>query len=64
MEENLKKEIIELLKELNHQDSIEIGNSKTGTIKVYVDFSRKEEAEARLKNAIEVLKNNRAEVLG
>ncbi len=70
MDKELQKEIEELIKGLQFQDkglqfqdSVEIGNSKTGVVKVYCNFSNKEEAEAKLKNAIAVLKGNRAEVL-
>jgi len=63
MEETLKQEILELLNENRIQDSIEIGNSKTGSIKVYVDFSKKEEAHTKLQNAIDILKNNRGQIL-
>lgn len=64
MNDELKKEIQELIKENLFQDSIEIGNSKTGSIKVYVNFNNKEEAEVKVKNAILVLKENRESVLG
>ena len=63
MDEDLKKEILELIKETQHLDSIDIGNSKTGIVKVYVDFDKKEEAEKKLKTAIQMLKENRDEVL-
>jgi hypothetical protein len=63
MDEDLKKEILELIKETQRLDSIDIGNSKTGIVKVYVDFDKKEEAEKKLKIAIELLKANRNEVL-
>lgn len=63
MDEDLKKEIIELIKETQHLDSVDIGNSKTGIVKVFVDFDKKEEAEKKLKTAIEILKANRNEVL-
>ena len=64
MNDNEKQEITELIKELRTQDSIEIGNSKTGTIKCYVDFNNLVLAEKQLKNAIKLLKENRKEVLG
>ena len=63
LSEEMKKEIIELLKELNNKDSIEIGNSKTGSIKVYVNFDEPEKAERKIKKAIQILKEKRAEVL-
>jgi len=63
MEENLKNEIIELIKENSRLDSIEIGNSKTGSIKVYVNFDKKKEAEIKVSNAIGVLKAKRGDVL-
>ena len=62
MEENLKNEIIELIKENSRLDSIEIGNSKTGSIKVYVNFDKDEEAAAKIQKAINVLKAKRGEV--
>ncbi len=64
MEETLKQEIVALIKENTFQDSISIGNSKTGEVKVYVDFNRKEDAETKLNKAIALLKAHRAEILG
>ena len=64
MEERLKQEIIELIKSLQNQDSIEIGNSKTGTVKVYCNFEKPLEAEMKIKTAIRQLKENREAVLG
>lgn len=64
MDENLKKEIVELMHELQNQDSIEIGNSKTGVIKVYVNFDNPLSAERKLSDAITLLQNKRKEVLG
>lgn len=64
MDENLKKEIVELMHELLNQDSIEIGNSKTGVIKVYVNFDDPLSAERKLSGAITLLQNKRKEVLG
>jgi len=64
MDSELRKEIEELIKELRQQDSIEIGNSKTGTIKVYGDASNPEEFEKKLTSQIEILKKHREEVLG
>lgn len=63
MEAELKKEIIELIRSLQNQDSVEIGNSKTGVIKVYCDFNDVEAAEYKLNNAIGVLMSNRTKVL-
>ena len=57
-------EIKQLIKELLTTDSIEIGNSKTGTIKCYVNFDKPVEAGKKLCNAIKLLKENRKEVLG
>jgi len=62
VEDNLKKEIIELIRAMQSQDSIEIGNSKTGVVKVYCDFSKPSEAEAKLTDAIKILKTKRSEV--
>jgi len=64
MEEKLRKEIIELMEEVQNKDSIELGTSKTGHIKVYCNFNKREDAEFKIKNAIEILKSKRAEVLG
>lgn len=64
MDENLKKEIVELMREIQNQDSIEIGNSKTGVIKVYVNFDDPLSAERKLSDAITLLQNKRKEVLG
>jgi len=62
MDADLKKEIIDLIKSMNNQDSIEIGNAKTGSIKVYCDFENKEEAVKKIENAIFALKLKRGEV--
>ena len=64
MDATLKQEIVSLIKEMQQSDSIEIGNSKTGVIKVYCDFSRYEEASAKLEQAISLLKAKREQVLG
>jgi hypothetical protein len=63
MDQELKHEILSLIKENLNQDSIEIGNSKTGVVKVYCDFSDIEASERKLMNAIIILKRNRVEVL-
>ena len=55
MEENLKNEIIELIKENSRPDSIELGDTKNGKIKVYLNV-------AKLKKAIKILKDNRKDV--
>lgn len=62
MEDKLKQEIIDLLKENEQKDSIEIGNSKTGVIKVYCDFNKPVEAEQKIKQAITFLKEHRTGV--
>jgi len=62
MEEKLKEEITALLQDLQFQDSIEIGDSK-GRIKVYVNFANEEQATAKIKTAIKVLNERKAEVL-
>ncbi len=62
MEEKLKEEITALLRELQAQDSIELGDSK-GRIKVYVNFGNKEAAEKKIGDAIQVLKDKKAEAL-
>jgi len=64
MNEEHKKEIMDLMRELSNQDSIEIGNSKTGVIKVYVNFDDPLSAERKLSDAITLLQNKRKEVLG
>lgn len=64
MDEKLKQEIKDLMQELVNQDSIEIGNSKTGVIKVYVNFDDPLSAERKLSDAITLLQNKRKEVLG
>jgi len=64
MDDKLKQEIKELTQELVNQDSIEIGNSKTGVIKVYVNFDDPDGAEMKVMNAITLLKAKRKEVLG
>ena len=62
MDENLKKEITELINGLQFQDSIELGNAG-GRIKVYVNFDDKASAETKIGNAIGVLKAKKLEVL-
>ncbi len=62
MDEKLKEEITELIKGLQSQDSIELGNAQ-GRIKVYVNFGNKEAAETKIGNAIKVLKDKKAETL-
>lgn len=64
MDEKLKQEIIDLMRELQNQDSIEIGNSKTGVIKVYCNFDNLAPACQKIDNAISVLKSKRKEILG
>ena len=64
MDEKLKQEIIDLMRELQQADSIEIGNSKTGVIKVYVNFDELAPACQKIDNAISVLKSKRKEILG
>ena len=63
MNEELKKEILELLNELRQQDSIEIGNAKTGVVKVYFNGEKPEEAQKKLTDAIKLLRENRGKVL-
>ena len=62
MEENLKNEIIELIKENSRTDSIELGDTKNGKIKVYLNFDNETESVAKLKKAIKILKENRKDV--
>ena len=63
LDKDFEKQIIDLVKSMQSQDSIEIGNAKTGVVKVYCDFSRPSEAEAKLTDAIKILKTKRSEVL-
>ena len=62
MEENLKTEIIGLIKENSRLDSIELGDTKNGKIKVYLNFDNETESVAKLKKAIKILKENRKDV--
>ena len=64
MEANLKQEIIDLIKSMQQQDSIEIGNSKTGVVKIYCDFSKPIEAQIKIQEAITILKTKREQILG
>lgn len=58
MNEELKKEIVELIKELNYQDSIELGSPK-GRIKVYVNFDDEKKANEKISKAIKILISQR-----
>jgi hypothetical protein len=62
MEEELKQEIIQLIKDSEEKDSMEIGNSKTGVVKIYCNFAKPIEATNKLLNAIAILKANRSGV--
>ena len=62
MDEKLKQEIIELIKQFDNKDSIEIGNTKSGVIKVYCDFTKPEEAKVKVVNAVTLLKEQRVNV--
>ena len=64
MDDKLKQEIVDLIKSLQNQDSIEIGNSKTGVVKVYCDFSKPIEAGIKIQEAITILKTKREQILG
>ena len=64
MDDKLKQEIVDLIKSLQNQDSIEIGNSKTGVVKVYCDFSKPIEAGIKIQEAINILKTKREQILG
>jgi len=64
MDSTLKQEIIDLIKSMQQQDSIEIGGAKTGVVKVYCNFEKPAEAEDKLLVAIRILKNHRQDVLG
>ena len=64
MENEVLNQILELLKKWysekdksEYQDSIEIGNSKTGKFKVYVNANNKEEAEQRINTMMELTRN-------
>jgi hypothetical protein len=63
MDEELKKEIIELIQELRQQDSIEVGNAKTGVMKVYFNADKKDEALRKIQNAKELLMTAKAGIL-
>lgn len=62
MDEKLKQEIVDLIKEHENKDSLEIGNSKTGVIKIYCDFSKPVDAEQKIKQGIAFLKEHRVGV--
>jgi len=62
MEEKLKQEIMELLRDIQSQDSIELGDSK-GRIKVYVNFANEKQAEDKISKAIKILNEKRTEAL-
>jgi len=64
MDAVLQKEILDLIKSMQQSDSIEIGNSKTGVIKVYCDFSKPIEAGVKIQEAITILKTKREQILG
>ena len=64
MENEVLNQILELLKKWysekdksEYQDSIEIGNSKTGKFKVYVNANNKKEAEQRINTMMELTRN-------
>ncbi len=63
MDEKLKQEIEELLRSLQLQDSIEIGNSKTGIMKVYFNANNVEDAKRRLENVKSLLLETRKGIL-
>uniref|UniRef100_A0A6M3LMT2 Uncharacterized protein n=1 Tax=viral metagenome TaxID=1070528 RepID=A0A6M3LMT2_9ZZZZ len=63
MEEKLREEIKKLLEELENKDSIEIGNSKTGTFKVYLNVANMEEAKSKIQNAKKLMLEAREGVL-
>jgi len=62
MEEKLKGEITELIRDLQSLDSIELGDAK-GRIKVYVNFGNEKEAKEKIETAIKLLKEKKEEVL-
>ena len=55
MDETLKEEIKKLIEENRQQDSIEIGNSKVGTFKVYFNANNLEEAKKKIQNAKDLM---------
>ena len=63
MDETLKEEIKKLIEDLRQQDSIEIGNSKVGTFKVYFNVDNLEEAKKKIQNAKELLLIARKDIL-
>lgn len=62
LDAKLKEEIIALVKESQSPDSIELGDSK-GRVKVYVNFSKEEEAKKKISIALKVLNEKKKEVL-
>jgi len=64
MDDKLKQEITDLIKSMQNQDSIEIGNSKTGVIKVYCNFDDPDTAGEKVDNAVHLLLVKRKEILG
>jgi hypothetical protein len=63
LDEELKKEIIKLIENVEEKDSIEIGTpGKSGVVKVYCNFSKPVEAKVKISNAIDILKEKRIEV--
>jgi hypothetical protein len=64
MDATLQKEIVDLIKSMQQQDSIEIGGAKTGVVKVYCNFENPETANKKILNAILLLQEHRTKVLG
>jgi len=62
MEETLKQEIVELIKGNTNQDSIELGDTKNGKIKVYLNFDDEIYCVTKLRKAIKILIDNRKNI--
>lgn len=63
MDPLLKKEITDLVNELQSQDSIELGSTHA-KIKVYTNFEDKEKASAKISTAISILQEKKKELEG
>lgn len=63
MDEQLKQEIVQLIKETFMQDSLEVGTpAKGGALKFYFNGDNQEEAEAKLKRCVAIWKKAREEM--
>lgn len=63
LSDDVRGEILELLKGALLQDSIEVGSAgKSGIVKCYFNADKPEEAEARIKGAVALLVKHRDSV--